>query len=108
VPGSRGGNDIRRLMKTRFRRHRFGNTTVFFASSTIPPVAGGIRFGVTLGGIILAIVPSNAVGDVWNFEVKTNPGIMSIMVPAVLLFRLKVMKSRREEVVVQEVEVAPD
>lgn len=96
------------LVKMRFRRHLFGNTTGFFASSTIPPVAGGIGFVVTLGGIILAIVPSNAVGDVWNFEVKTILGIMSFMVPAVLLFRWKVRKSRRGEAVVQEVEVAPD
>jgi glutamate:GABA antiporter len=103
------------LVWIRTSPERFGNATGFFQSTPVLVVAGVLGFAVTLGGILLAVVPSNAVDDVWNFEAKTFLGIVSFMVPAVLLFRWKMRTFRgagilpRElEAVPREVEVAPD
>jgi len=98
------------LVRIRCSPERFGHSTGFFRSTAGLIIAGVLGFVVTLGGLILAVVPSNAVDDVWNFEAKTFLGIVSFMVPAVLLFRWKTRNFREVDVVPREVdvEVAPD
>lgn len=89
---------------------RFGDAKGFFQYTPGLVVAGVLGFVMTLGGIILAVVPSKAVNDIWNFEAKTFLGIVSFMIPAVLIFRWKMRRVRGEGMVPREVdvEVAPD
>lgn len=96
------------LIVIRRNPQRFRSADGFFSSPLVCYVAGAFGFVVTALGVVLAFVPSNAVNDAWNFELKTVLGTLSFLIPAVILFRVKSRQRRLADMIPQGVEVAPD
>ena len=86
-------------------RHASGQG--YFHSATPVYASGILGFVVTVAGMVLAFIPTQAVSDVWNFEFKTGLGVLSFLVPAFVLYAVKARR-RRAALVSPPVEVAPD
>jgi amino acid transporter len=80
----------------------------FFRNSWSVYAAGVLGFLVTAGALFVAFIPSASVTDVWNFELKTTLGTLSFLIPALVLFRMRLRKDRFSATVPQEIEVVPD
>jgi len=87
---------------------RFGSAEAYFRRSWIVYASGALGFVVTAVGLVLAFVPTAGVNDVWNYELKTILGVLSFLVPAVLIFRIEARKRRSADMVVPTVEAVTE
>jgi amino acid transporter len=96
------------LVRIRRSPERFAPGRPFFKRSWIPYGAGTLGAVVTLAGLGLAFVPAAGVDDVLGFEMKTVLGVLSFLVPAVVLYRRKARRLRAGDPIGTPLEVISD
>ena len=96
------------LIRIRRSPERFAPGRPYFRRSWIPYLAGSLGVVVTLAGLCLAFVPAAGVVDVVGFEMKTILGVLSFLVPAVILYHLKARRLRASEPLGAPAEVMSD
>jgi len=96
------------LIRLTLRRNAADAEEGYFRNSWSIYAAGVLGFLVTAGALCVAFIPSASVSDVWNFELKTTLGALSFLIPALILFRVRIRKDRFRVAVPQDVEVVPD
>ena len=94
------------LVKVRAKREQFDAKEGYFRKTWVCYGAGVLGFVVTAAGIGLAFVPSHGVGDEVWFEMKIVFGVLSFIVPALIIFWWRGRRARLA--VVSGVEVARD
>ena len=95
------------LIRVRRRRQAFRPDLAYFRRGGINYVAGAVGFVVTAGALCFAFLPTHAVDDVWNFELKLILGTLGFLVPAVLIYLLSA-RNIRSSAARESVEAAPD
>jgi len=93
------------LLKVRANPGRYSGKDGFFRSSSLCYAGGIIGLLMTIGGLTISFIPSYAVDNVLNFELKTILGTGTFLVPAVIIFKLAARRLRERGPIPKDVEV---
>lgn len=69
--------------------------TGYFRRKSVLCLAAAVGFIVTAGSVALAFVPGGGVESVWFFELKLAFGVLSFVIPALVIYRLRVRRVSR-------------
>lgn len=85
------------LIRVRRNTLMFNPDLTFFRKGWVNYGAGALGFLVTAGALSFAFIPTHAVDDVWNFELKLILGTLSFLLPAVAIYLLSARRIRASE-----------
>lgn len=94
------------LIRIRLSPERYGAGIPYFRSTALCVFGAVSGFAMTVGGLVLAFVPSHGVTDVLSFEMKLVLGTLSFLIPALLIYRWNARRARVDLPV--QVEVVQD
>jgi glutamate:GABA antiporter len=82
------------LIRVRRRDRESQPQMAYFRMGAVNYAAGAIGLLVSAGALLFAFLPTRAVEDVWNFELKLVLGTLSFLVPAVAIYLLSARRIR--------------
>lgn len=96
------------LVRIRSNAGRFLADDRFFRHFWIVHCGGTVGFLMTAVGVVFAFIPSKAVVNVSNFELKIMLGSPSFFLPAIAIFALNTRRIQLGRLVPQSIEVTPE
>lgn len=95
------------LIHVRRKNQAYQPSLAYFRHGWVNYVAGATGFLVTAGALSFAFLPTHAVDDVWNFELKLILGTLGLLLPAVAIYFVNVRRIQ-SRASAKPVEITPE